>query len=290
MTIFLQRILGISALLAALTLVSSGVFGDEPTKVLPPSPERIDLAHFPGEIIDKVVVPVPAEIFTVLDKLDESDWSREIEIPKQTDWGGDRSRMALTFGALVAEGFVAVQARSSSNIETIGRRVLTLGESLGLASSVRPHSLAIIEASNQKDWTKVRAELDATQETVRSTMEKLRDDELAGLISLGGWLRGTNVVTSLIGNAYSEEKAELLNQPGLITHFREMIAGMRGPSANSTHIRTIATGLARIEAIITDSEKLSEEDVIRLHDISQSTLEEFYFDKSGDAQPTPSVN
>lgn len=243
------------------------------------SPERLDLANFPGEIIEKVVVPIPAEIFAVLDKLDEPDWNSGIALPPERARGGERSLLALTFGGLVAEGFIAVQARNSGEIEKIGKRVLTLSESLGLAVAVRPHSLAIVEAAGQRDWARVRDELDATLQTVRRTMEKLRDDELADLVSLGGWLRGTNVVTAFIGNAYTEDKAELLNQPGLVSHFRDMIASIRGPVANSPEIRVIATGLARLEAIIAEPGNLSEEEVKQLHDISQAMLEEFYFEK-----------
>ena len=175
-----------------------------------------------------------------------------------------------------------MQAKNAEEIETIGKRVLDLSESLGLAPSVRPHSLAIIEASKNRDWAKVRDELDATQQTVRTTMEKLRDTELSGLVSLGGWVRGTNVVTSFISGSYSEDKAELLNQPGLIAHFREMISTMRGPAASTPAIRAIATGLARLEAIIGESGNLAEEDINQLRDISRAMLEEFYF-----AKPAP---
>ena len=248
----------------------------------PAAPERIDLTNFPGELVDKVVVPIPAEIFAVLDKLDEPDWNSGIQLPTANDRGGERSLLALTFGSLVAEGFIAVQAKNAEEIETIGKRVLDLSESLGLAPSVRPHSLAIIEASKNRDWAKVRDELDATQQTVRTTMEKLRDTELSGLVSLGGWVRGTNVVTSFISGSYSEDKAELLNQPGLIAHFREMISTMRGPAASTPAIRAIATGLARLEAIIGESGNLAEEDINQLRDISRAMLEEFYF-----AKPAP---
>lgn len=248
----------------------------------PAAPERIDLTNFPGELVDKVVVPIPAEIFAVLDKLDEPDWNSGIQLPEANERGGERSILALTFGSLVAEGFIAVQAKNAEEIEKIGKRVLELSESLGLAASVRPHSLAIIEASKNRDWAKVRDELDATQQTVRTTMEKLRDDELSGLVSLGGWVRGTNVVTAFISGSYSEDKAELLNQPGLIAHFREMIATMRGPAASAPAIRAIATGLARLEAIIAEPGNLAEEDINQLRDISRAMLEEFYF-----AKPAP---
>jgi hypothetical protein len=248
-------------------------------EVEPAAPERIDLTNFPGELVDKVVVPIPAEIFAVLDKLDEPDWNGGIELPAEGEQDRDRTILALMFGSLVGEGFIAVQAKNADEIQKIGRRVLTISESLGLAGAVRPHSLAIIEAAGKSEWGKVRDELDATQQTVRTTMERLRDDELSGLVSLGGWLRGTNVVTAFISNSFSEDKAELLNQPGLVAHFRAMLGSMKGPSGKSPRIRSISTGLARIEAIITQSGAIAEEDVNQLRDISRAMLDEYYFVK-----------
>jgi hypothetical protein len=247
------------------------------------TPERIDLSNFPGEIVDQVVVPIPAEIFAVLDKLDEPDWASGIAIPDEPGKTAERAILALTFGGLVGEGFIAVQAKSADEIQRIGREVLSLSESLGLAGAVRPHSLSIIEAAGEKDWEKVRDELDGTQQTVRMTMEKLRDDELSGLVSLGGWLRGTNVVTSFIGESFREDKAELLNQPGLIEHFREMLGEMSGPSSSSPQIRFLSTGLARMEAIIAREGPISEEGIIELREISRSMLDQFYF------EPEPEV-
>lgn len=241
------------------------------------APKRLDLANFPGEIVDQVVVPIPAEIFAVLDKLDEPDWDDGIAIPEEPGQTSDRAILALTFGSLVGEGFIAVQAKSVDDIETIGKEVLALAESLGLAGAVRPHSLGIIEAAKNREWDVVRDELDGTQQTVRTTMEKLRDDQLAELVSLGGWLRGTHVVTSFIGKAFREDKAELLNQPGLIAHFRQMLEALDGPSKASREIRALTTGLARMEAVIVEEGAISEEDIIELRDISRSMLDEYYF-------------
>lgn len=243
------------------------------------APQRIDLSQFPGELVEKVVVPIPAEIFVVLDKLDEPDWNSGIDLPPSRGRGGERSVLALTFGSLVAEGFIAVQAKNADQVETIGKRVLEQSESLGLATAVRPHSLSIVEAAGRRDWGKVKDELDATLQTVRTTMAQLRDEELSELVSLGGWLRGTHVVTSFIGSSYSEDKAELLNQPGLISHFRGMIADIATPSAKSPVIRSIGTGLARLEAIVAAPGNLSEEEVNQVRDITRGLLEEFYFEK-----------
>jgi len=272
-----SSLLHLTAILVVLVVATTPGKAQSETEAA--APERIDLTNFPGELVDKVVVPIPAEIFAVLDKLDEPDWDSGIELPAEGQQSRDRAILALTFGSLVGEGFIAVQAKNSDEIQKIGRRVLSLSESLGLAGAVRPHSLSIIEAAGKSDWEKVRDELDATQQTVRTTMESLRDDELSGLVSLGGWLRGTNVVTAFISNSFSEDKAELLNQPGLIAHFRTMLGSMKGPSGKSPQIRAISTGLARLESIITQSTNLAEEDVNQLRDISRAMLDEYYFVK-----------
>ena len=57
-------------------------------------------------------------------------------------------------------------------------------------------------------------------------MEKMRDEEIADLISLGGWLRGTRALTRLIAESYSSDRSELLNQPDLVSYFQKGIASM----------------------------------------------------------------
>lgn len=265
------RLLGLAAVALSFSPLVAQEEGD------PVVPERIDLSNFPGEIVDQVVVPIPAEIFAVLDKLDEPDWKSGIKIPENVGDARERAILALSFGSLVGEGFVAVQAKSADDIQDIGRKVLNLSQALGLAGAVRPHSLAIIEAAGEKDWDRVREELDSTQQTVRKTMDQLRDTELSGLVSLGGWLRGTHVVTDFIGEDYREDKAELMNQPALVSHFRKMLSDMKGPSKTSPQIREISNGLARLEAIIVSEGAVSQEDVIGLRDISESMLRQYYF-------------
>src|ERR1700742_4300678 len=72
--------------------------------------EKFDPNKFPGYVVDEVVVPVPSEIFSVLDKLGTPSWKdelREIKLPDTTN----RLNLSLVFGTVVAEGFVAVQAQ-----------------------------------------------------------------------------------------------------------------------------------------------------------------------------------
>jgi hypothetical protein len=218
------------------------------------TPAKLDFAQFPGALVDKVVVPVPAEIFAVLDKLAEPNWTAQIQLPKINRPANDRLRLALDFGATVGEGFIAVEAEQSQPIQDIGRRVLKLAEALGLQDAVVPHCQSIIDGADVQDWRKVREELDSTQQTVRDTMESLRDGELATLVSLGGWLRGTQALTNLISEAYTLDKAELLNQPDLVSHFHTSVAAMKPKVREHEDVIAVADGLGEILEALSEAE------------------------------------
>lgn len=203
-------------------------------------------AGFPGEVIDEVIVPVPSEIFMVMDKLGQPDWRAELRRSK-TPTFSNRVDIALLLGSVVAEGFVAVQAEDREAVERIGKDVLRLSESLGLKETVLPHTNTILEASKNSQWNAVRIELDKTQKTVRDTMEKRRDAELGQCVSLGGWLRGTDAVTSLIAKNYTSDSAELLNQPDIIRHFQKELKKL---ATRNGKLKSMMTGLATISNVI----------------------------------------
>lgn len=208
---------------------------------------------FPGHVVDDVVVPVPSEVFSVLDKLGEPNWRQEIrglDLPTTAD----RTRLALMFGVVVAEGFVAVQAEDKEKVKDIGREVIDLATALGLIKSVRPHAQAILDAADKQDWTAIRREFDQTQKTVRDTMEQMKDSDLSQCVSMGGWLRGTASVTSVVGKNFSADRAELLNQPMLVEHFIATIDKMSGNKKEHGAIVDINEGLkvilARMEGAV----------------------------------------
>ena len=241
-------------------------------------PKQIDLKAFPGRIIDSVVIPIPAEVFAVLDKIGETDWENGIVHVKNDLRIQHRGFLAMSFGSLVAEGFIAVQAESEGDIQKIGRRSLLMADALGLEAAVKPHTLSVVEAAQNGEWDKVRSELDSTQQTVRRTMEQQRDQEISELVSLGGWLRGTNVLTRFILDDFTNDKAELLNQPALVAHFREMLAGISGDLKNVPEMTEIETGLGRIDALLRENEKIGVGVVKQLHQITGGMLEQFYFE------------
>lgn len=65
----------------------------------------------------------------------------------------------------------------------------------------------------------MREELIATQADVEQGVIDLRDEKLAHLISLGGWLRALEISTSAVEANSSAARAKVLEQPDLANYF-----------------------------------------------------------------------
>lgn len=229
-------------------------------------PEKIDVGQFPAALLQDVVVPVPSEIFGVLDKLGQPDWPSffwEGAVEKPSD----RAQVALLLGAVIANGFIAVQAEDAERVKEIGREVLDLSAALGVRESVISRSNRIIDAADGRDWMKVRRELDGAMQDVRRAMVELRDEQLAQLVSLGGWLRGTEVLTRVVQNDYSPDTAELLHQPGLLEYFKGRIESMPDNLRTNPLVSSVRDGLGEIQPLVSvgDGRKISLESVDRIH-------------------------
>jgi hypothetical protein len=233
---------------------------------------ELDLSKFPGQVMEDVIVPVPSEIFSVLEKLGDPDWKKEISTEVKAKFS-ERMDVALLLGTVVADGFLAVQAQDSKTVEAVGREVLDLAKALGVKDAVLPHCNAIQDAARANDWEKVRKELDATQRTVRQTMEKMKDNALAECVSVGGWLRGTQVVTSIINAGYTAEKAELLNQPELTDYFRDSMEEAITHLPQPEKLKLISSGLAQIhDLMIKGNGTMSQEAVATINRITSALV------------------
>src|ERR1700731_5070532 len=190
-----------------------------------PPPNHIDLSKFPATQLDDIVVPLPSEVFNVLDKLGSPNWQEQLREPRVKN-RGEREQIALLLGSVVAEGFVAVEAADKARVKQIGRDVLELARAIGVESTVLTRTNSIVTKADAGDWISVRRELDGALTDVKTRKINLQDHRLGHLISLGGWLRGTEGLTAIVQKSYSSDGADLLNQPDLLKHFQQRLADM----------------------------------------------------------------
>jgi hypothetical protein len=250
------------AFVISLGFLATGTYGETP-------PRQIDLTKFPATRLDDVVVPLPSEIFNVLDKLGTPDWRGQLRNPNISS-RGERPQIALLLGAVVAEGFVAVEARDTERVKSIGRNVLELARAIGVEKTVLSRTNAILTQADRSNWVVVRKELDGALTDVKTAMIELKDDQLAHLVSLGGWLRGTEVLTSIVGKDYSPDGADLLNQPDLLRYFQERLAGMPGRLRRNELVGRIQKSLDEISPLI--NSRITPSSVKRINEITSSLV------------------
>src|SRR5881275_3177761 len=209
------------------------------------APQHIDVKQY--KKVEDVVVPLPNEVFAALNKLGPVNWKEFVRTEKGVNFS-ERPRTALLLGNVIADGFIAVQAQDAPAVKEIGQRVLTLAKGIGVGASITPHAKAITEAADKRKWENVRHELDRTQNSVQQAMNEMQDQKLSQLVSLGGWLRGTEVLTSVVNHRYSDEGAELLRQPDLLTYFHDRLQAM--PEFNMKLLTDIQTALVEVRPMI----------------------------------------
>src|SRR6476469_7736485 len=230
------------------------------------APPHVNINQFTTTIED-VVVPLPNEIFGALNKLAAVNWKEHVRSDEEPNFT-ERPRIALLLGTVIADGFIAVQAEDAPAVKDIGQRVLALAKGIGVGNSITPHAKAIIDAADKRNWANVRQELDRTQNSVQQAMNEVHDEKLSQLVSLGGWLRGTEVLTSVVNRHFSEDGAELLHQPDLLEYFQRKLATM--PEFNIPVIAEIKSSLQEVKPLIETDEPISAASVKKINEITTS--------------------
>lgn len=228
------------------------------------APKQIDVKPLTRTVED-VVVPLPNEVFGALNKLGPVNWKEYVRSEKGANFT-ERPRIALLLGTVIADGFIAVQAEDAPAVKEIGQRVLSLAKGINVGSSITPHAKAITEAADKRKWAQVRTELDRTQNSVQQAMNEMHDEKLAQLVSLGGWLRGTEVLTAVVSKRFSQDGAELLNQPDLVVHFQKQVASMT--EFKGLLLQQIQEGLVEVHPLIAGGPQISQNAVKRINEIT----------------------
>lgn len=168
---------------------------------------------------------------------------------------GDRARLALSTGGVIADGFLAVAAEKQSRIEPVARVLLRQAKGLGVGEHVTRHSRSVLEKALVKDWTGIHTELVGTQRDVEGGMMALRDEEIAHLVALGGWWRGLEITSGILSTRYTQQTATLLVQPGVIDYFADRISTMN-PSFQKTKLWAALGGnLAEVRKLAVKPDK-----------------------------------
>ena len=199
--------------------------------------------------VNPYTAPSVAEIFQQLDDLKPLPFEQlKRDFPQAAH--ASREQMGMVFGGLVADGFLIVESQKRNLVEDLGRVLLRQAHSLGVGDRVMRHSASLTELGKKGDWPAVRRELISTQQDVEQAMTELRDQKMAHLISLGGWLRGLEICAGAVETNYTPDRAAVLWQRDLINYFAEEIKTLPPAAAHKPLFEKVRAGVDEIRNLL----------------------------------------
>jgi hypothetical protein len=229
-------------------------------------------SHFREEQgINEYTTPSIDKLFQMLDSLKPIP-NQELARPPQPRRLDNRIRYALSFGVLIGDGFLAVEAEDTKAIEPLGRELLRRAKGLGVQQRVNRHSKELLELAKRSDWKALRKELIVTQNDVENAMLDLRDEEMAHLLSLGGWIRGLEIAAASVAADWTPERVAKLRQMELLDYFLQQLDTLSPPLKSTPLISRIISALKDVRQRLTVDLPLSKEDVSSIRDTARDLV------------------
>jgi hypothetical protein len=230
--------------------------------------------------VNKFTTPSIRKVFDDLQQLRPLPYD-ELKRTMPEETSTDRTKLALTVGLLLADGFFAIEAEKFFDLEPIGRSLLQHGKVLGSGTRVSSYMKSVLEKGAKREWDELKNELSKAQMDVEKEMVLMRDVDAANLISLGGWLRAFEIGCAASLNPYDPEKASILARPDIVEYFELNLETLEPRIQNSEVVKEIRAGLKEIYKCVDvpDQEVLSENEVRELWAIVEGLVDSAYGSK-----------
>jgi hypothetical protein len=224
---------------------------------------------------DSVTIPTPGELFAALGKPAKPDWAGRYRGPIAMNYK-TRAQIALNIGGLIADGFIAVEAQDTQQVKNVGGDIVKMAKALGISENILARGNSINQFAENDEWSALQEELEATQNEVKASMQSHRDQDLVILVSLGGWIRGAQVVSGVVAKNYNEKLGQVLRQPELLRFIRSKIGQISPDLQNDPLVKRVNDQLGAIKQIVGTpfGQPLSAAEVTKLNESVNKVMQE----------------
>ena len=230
------------AILLLVPVIAGALVGAQPTKLAPDQMAK-------AARTDTITIPTPGELFAALQKPSKPNWTGAYRGPIPTTYKS-RAQLALNLGGLIADGFIAVAAQDSQQVKNIGSDVIKMAKALGVSQNVLSRGNSINDFAETNQWGSLQEELEATQNEVKNSMQSHSDQDLVILVSIGGWIRGTQVVSGSVAANYDERSAKVLRQPALVNFIHAKLNDVSPQLRDDPLVKNVSDQLTTLEKLV----------------------------------------
>lgn len=216
--------------------------------------------------LEGLSVPVAGELFAALGGLGEPNWQSLYRPPIATSYTS-RAQIALNLGGLIADGHLGVEAADSQQVNNVAKDILALAKPLGVSQNILARGNSLMEFADRNEWNTLREELEATQNELENSMAEQGDTELAGLVSLGGWVRATEVISAWLVENPAPDNSKILRQPALAGFLRAQVETLSERAQDDPVVRELRKKLESMEKLTSQAREVppTAEEVAQLH-------------------------
>lgn len=225
---------------------------------------------------DDFTIPTPGEFMAALNKLGKAvDWSAKTRPPIPTDFP-DRGQRALNLGTLVADGYLAVEAESKQDVKNIGKDIIALAKGLGVSDELTSRGKSLTDFADDGQWDVLREELEATQNEVKTKFSTSGDTDLIALVTVGAWVRGTELISSHVAKTYTKEGAQLLRQPGIVEYLSAKLNALPEKLRDEPAVKRSRMKLAELKSAVSFPREnvADQEGVKKIHALSSELVKD----------------
>lgn len=144
----------------------------------------------------EISIASPSEYLAAAARHGVADWAGFVRPPAPTNIT-DRAHIALVVGGILADGHLATMAHDALLARSLSRDLLVATRALGIGEEIAPRGASIATLGERGQWIALAEDFDATKNEIKTALDRQQDDALAGLVTLGAWLRSVHIATGV---------------------------------------------------------------------------------------------
>jgi hypothetical protein len=191
----------------------------------------------------------PSELYAKLSEFTRPQWRQHYRATVTRCLEG-RQQAAMGLGAVIADLFLAAQARDSQQVRNLLQDEETIEKTLGLIDSMATLRTEVLGAAEQADWPRLTQGIEKLSAGQRRHLRSQKDEPLAELAYIGQWLRTFQTCHAVVLARSVKDQQLAIGDPGLIA---EMIRRLQSLSHAETEtnrclrlLHKRLSGLARL--------------------------------------------
>jgi hypothetical protein len=210
-----------------------------------------------------------------LDKTGKLAWNKLYRASITTEFTS-RPQIALNLGTLIADGYLAVQAKDAQSVRNVGKDIMALAKPLSVKSKILERGKSLTEFAEKGQWDEVNEDLEAMQNEAKATLADNNDADLIVLVTVGGWVRGTEAIGGYVADHYTAESAKLLRQPGIIAYLSEKLDALPEKMRDDTSVKRTRARLNDLKAAVSFGRDTTPtvEDVKKIKEIANGLVKD----------------